>query len=74
VSALRADLLAHVAKREKETGRPAPIHTNTDWSGHGRTFTSSDDAYNTLHIGDRSVAARLKERRFERIPYRAPER
>jgi hypothetical protein len=26
------------------------------------------------HIGDRSVAARLKERKFERIPYKAPER
>ena len=74
VEKLRADMFAYIDKRERATGRVAPIYTNTDWSGHGRTFTSSDDAYNTLHIGDRSVAARLKERQFERIPFRAQSR
>jgi arylsulfatase A-like enzyme len=45
-----------IKKREKETGRTAPIFTSIHW--HGREdrgpFTSSDEAYNTLHIGERT--------------------
>ncbi|MFA6948354.1 MAG: sulfatase [Eubacteriales bacterium] len=54
-------MLAHIAKREKETGRTAPIYTNLNWSGFGRPFTSSEEAYNTLHIGDPEAAKKLQE-------------
>lgn len=54
-------MLAHIAKRERETGRTAPIYTNLNWSGFGRPFTSSEEAYNTLHIGDPEAAKKLQE-------------
>ena len=56
-------MLAHIAKREKEVGREAPIYTNaTTWNGHGKAFESSDEAYNTMHIGDPEAAKKLQER------------
>ncbi len=66
VKILTERLLAHVAKREKEVGREAPIYTNLDWAGHGRPFVSSDEAYNTLHIGDPEAAKRLQEKAVEK--------
>lgn len=62
VKMLTDRMLAHIAKREKEVGREAPIYTNLNWSGHGRPFTSSEEAYNTLHIGDPEAARKLQER------------
>jgi len=51
-----------IAKREKETGFTNPILTQGDWHGHEGTgpFTSSQQAYDTLHIGDPNQAARLQ--------------
>ncbi len=61
---------AHIARRERQTGRPNPIFHNLNWSGHGRAFVSSEEAYNTLHIGSPRAAqklqASLKELRTQR--------
>jgi len=51
-----------IAKREQETGLPNPIRHQGDW--HGKegvgAFTSSQQAYDTLHIGDPKQAAKLQ--------------
>jgi arylsulfatase A-like enzyme len=51
-----------IAKREKETGLPNPIHTQGDWHGHKDVgpFKTSQQAYDTLHIGDPGQAAKLQ--------------
>lgn len=53
---------AWIARREAETGLPNPIHHQGDWHGHPGVgaFTSSQQAYDTLHIGDPAQAARLQ--------------
>jgi len=59
---LRERMTAHIQRREKETGRTNPMLTNLDWhgiEGHG-PFKSSDEAYNTLYIGDPEVARKLQ--------------
>ncbi|MEJ5310110.1 MAG: sulfatase [Anaerolineae bacterium] len=62
VAMLRARMDAWIAKREAETGLPNPIHHQGDWHGHAGVgaFTSSQQAYNTLHIGDPTQAAKLQ--------------
>ena len=62
VKLLTDRMLAHIAARTAVTGREAPIYTNLNWSGFGRPFASSDEAYNTLHIGDPEAAKKLQER------------
>lgn len=62
VEFLKNRMLAHVANREKATGRKAPIYTNLNWNGFGRPFESSDEAYNTMHIGDPEAAKRLQSK------------
>jgi hypothetical protein len=61
VELLKNKMLAHIAKREAETGRTAPIYTNLNWNGFGRPFTSSEEAYNTMHIGNPDDAKKLQE-------------
>jgi arylsulfatase A-like enzyme len=64
VTMLKARMEACIAKREAETGLPNPIHHQGDW--HGKegvgAFKSSQQAYDTLHIGDPNHAARLQSR------------
>ena len=62
VAFLRARMEAHIAKREKETAKPNPIYHQGDWHGHKGigAFTSSEQAYETLHIGDPTQAAKLQ--------------
>jgi arylsulfatase A-like enzyme len=62
VATLRARMENFIAQREKETGRPAPIYNQGDWHGHDGlgSFTSSQQAYDTLHIGDPGQAAKLQ--------------
>ena len=63
VAMLRERLDAWVAKREKETGRPNPMFTNLQWHGsneHEGPFESSQQAYDTLHIGSVGTANRLQ--------------
>jgi arylsulfatase A-like enzyme len=65
VAALTARMEAWIARRQEETGNTAPIHTNLNWHGtkdHDGPFTSSQQAYDTLHIGDPGAAARLQAR------------
>jgi arylsulfatase A-like enzyme len=66
VQFLEARMQAHIAKREKETGRTNPMYTNTNWNGQGRFFTSSEEAYNTMHIGSPDTAKNLQELRTQR--------
>jgi arylsulfatase A-like enzyme len=51
-----------ISSRENETGLSNPIYYQGDWHGHAGvgSFTSSEQAYNTLHIGDPGQAARLQ--------------
>jgi len=62
VSMLTARMEAHIAKREKETGRVNPMYTNLNWHGlkDKGPFESYEDAYNSLHIGDVEAARRLQ--------------
>ncbi|HSV72696.1 MAG TPA: sulfatase [Chthonomonadales bacterium] len=62
VATLRGHMDAWIAKRERETGLPNPIHTQGDWHGHAGlgAFKSAQQAYDTLHIGDPKQAAKLQ--------------
>jgi arylsulfatase A-like enzyme len=62
VAFLRARMEQWIARREKETGLPNPIHHQGDWHGVKGlgSFTSSQQAYDTLHIGDANTAKRLQ--------------
>ena len=62
VAALRGRMEAWIAKRESETGFPNPMHQQGDWHGHDGVgpFTSSQQAFDTLHIGDPKQAAKLQ--------------
>ncbi len=62
VELLHSRMAAWIAQREQETGLPNPIMTQGDWHGHEGvgSFTSSQQAYDTLYIGDISQAQRLQ--------------
>ena len=62
---LEARLQAHIARREKETGRTNPMYTNPNWSGHGKPFASSEEAYNKLYIGSPDAAKGLQARELQ---------
>lgn len=53
-----------IRKREAETGLPNPIQNQEGWHGQEGIgyFSSSQEAYDTLHIGDTSSAVRLQAR------------
>ena len=53
-------MLAHIAKREAEVGHTNPMYTNLNWNGFGRPFATSEEAYNTMHIGDPEAAKKLQ--------------
>ena len=62
VAMLTARMEAFIAKREAETGLPDPIMTQGDWHGHAGVgaFKTSQQAYDTMHIGDPAQAAKLQ--------------
>ncbi len=62
VALLKGRMDAHINKREQETGLPNPIYHQGDWHGHKGVgaFQSSQQAYDTLHIGDPKAAAKLQ--------------
>ncbi|MEA4889236.1 MAG: sulfatase [Clostridiaceae bacterium] len=61
VAYLRERMLAHIAGRTAATGRENPMDTNLNWHGMGcGPFKTSDQAYNTMHIGDPAAARRLQ--------------
>jgi arylsulfatase A-like enzyme len=61
---LKARMDAWITKREAETGLLNPIHNQGDWHGHEGVgpFKTSQQAYDTMHIGDPKQAARLQAR------------
>lgn len=65
VAFLRSRMDAWIAKREQETGLPAPITNQPEWHGVEGIdyFTSSQQAYDTLHIGDPGEAKRLQAKK-----------
>ena len=63
VATLRKQMEDWIAKREKETGNTNPMYTNGDWhgiQGHG-PFKSSQEAYDSVHIGSAERAKQLQE-------------
>ena len=64
VSVLKEKMDKWIAKRKKETGMDSPIFEQGDWhgiQGHG-SFKSSQEAYDSLYIGDANTAKRLQEK------------
>ncbi len=55
---------AFIAKREAETGLPNPMYHQGDWHGQEGigAFKTSQQAYDTLYIGDRTAAQRLQDK------------
>ena len=62
VDALTARMDAWISQREAATGLPNPIHNQGDWHGIKGVgaFKTSQQAYDSLHIGDASAARRLQ--------------
>jgi len=62
VAHLKSRMEAWIARREAETGLPNPMHTQGDWHGYEGVgpFKTSQQAYDTLHIGNPGEAARLQ--------------
>ena len=64
VDALTRRMERWTAVRERQSGLANPIFSQGDWHGHEGvgSFESSQQAYDTLHIGDSSEARRLQAR------------
>jgi arylsulfatase A-like enzyme len=62
VALLKRQMKAWIARREWETGLPNPIRRQGDWHGHKGmgAFKTSQQAYDTMHIGDPLQAAKLQ--------------
>jgi len=62
VAHLKGRMEAWIAKREKETGLANPIFNQGDWHGHEGVgaFKTSQQAYDTLHIGNPEQASKLQ--------------
>jgi arylsulfatase A-like enzyme len=62
VAHLRTRMEAYIAKRERETGIRNPMETQGAWNGTltKDRFESSQEAYDSLYIGDTSMAKRLQ--------------
>jgi arylsulfatase A-like enzyme len=62
VAFLRERMETWIARRVAETGLENSMLTQGDWHGHEGVgaFASSQQAYDTLHIGDPNQAARLQ--------------
>ncbi|HTL51306.1 MAG TPA: sulfatase [Planctomycetota bacterium] len=65
VQHLEARMQTWIAQREKATSRINPMYTNLNWHGIDRVggpFTSSQQAYDTLHIGSPKGAQKLQSK------------
>ena len=58
--ALEKRMHAHIAKREAASGNKNPIYTNLEWYRKEGPFTSHDEAYETIYIGDPMAARKLQ--------------
>jgi arylsulfatase A-like enzyme len=70
VKMLEERMKAHIARREKESGRKNPIYTNLDWhaSWHAKgsgPFKTSRQAYETLHIGSSKAGKAAQEKELQ---------
>lgn len=68
VAGLQARMAVWITRREADESVQNPMETNLNWHGskvHEGPFTSSQQAYDTLHIGDPGTAARLQARDAE---------
>ena len=65
VQALESRMREHIARRERETGRPNPIDTNLNWHGKGTPFTSAEQAYQSMYIGSPDTAKGLQTRELQ---------
>ncbi len=67
VAHLRGRMEGFILDREKETGLTNPMLTQGDWHGHKGVgaLKTSEQAYDTLHIGSASEAARLQAKSRE---------
>ena len=64
VNLLKRRMRNWIRKRVKETGKRNPMLTQGDWHGHEGVgaFKTSQQAYDTMHIGDPNQAASLQAR------------
>ncbi|MCY3772200.1 MAG: sulfatase [Gemmatimonadetes bacterium] len=64
VNLLKRQMNSWIRKRVRETGKRNPMLTQGDWHGHEGVgaFKSSQQAYDTMHIGDPNQAASLQAR------------
>ena len=64
VAMLKGRMVAHIARRERQSGNQNPVYHQEGWHGTPGIdyFESSRQAYDTLHIGSRKMAARLQAR------------
>ncbi len=64
VNLLKRRMNTWIRTRVKETGKRNPMLTQGDWHGHEGVgaFKSSQQAYDTMHIGDPNQAASLQAR------------
>jgi arylsulfatase A-like enzyme len=61
VKMLKERMLNHIEKREKESGRENPMYNSPNWHGLGiGAFKTSQQAYDTLYIGDPDAAKKLQ--------------
>lgn len=62
VAMLKTRMAEHIARREAQSGNPNPIYHQEGWHGHKGIdyFETSRQAYDTLHIGDPKMAAKLQ--------------
>ncbi len=64
VDCLRLQMARHIADREAQSGNANPIFNQPGW--HGKPdidyFTSSQQAYDKLHIGDPAQARKLQQK------------
>lgn len=62
VATLETRMQSWIEKRESDTGMENPMMTQGDWHGHEGIgpFKSSQQAYDTLHIGNPGQAARMQ--------------
>ncbi|NOU93296.1 sulfatase-like hydrolase/transferase [Paenibacillus sp. LMG 31456] len=66
VGLLTSRMDAYIRKREEQTGRTNPMFTNLGWHGKGDApFTSSQQAYDTLHIGSALTARSLQAKQLK---------
>ncbi len=66
VALLRGRMEAWIAQREKATGLPNPMYHQKNWSGKKEgAFSSSQEAYDALHIGSSKTAQKLQAKLAE---------